>query len=79
MTGTDVARFTHKQSRSYLNHLVPAMSKLFEKVLYVRMYQYLINNNLLVDEQFGFRPRSSTMAANFSLMNEIIDAFNSKI
>jgi len=22
MTGTDVARFTHKQSRSYLNHLV---------------------------------------------------------
>jgi len=22
MTGTDVARFTHNQSRSYLNHLV---------------------------------------------------------
>jgi len=22
MTGTDVARFTHKQSQSYLNHLV---------------------------------------------------------
>jgi len=22
MTGTDVARFTHKQSRSYFNHLV---------------------------------------------------------
>jgi len=22
MTGTDVTRFTHKQSRSYLNHLV---------------------------------------------------------
>jgi len=22
MTGTDVARFTHKQSRSFLNHLV---------------------------------------------------------
>jgi len=22
MTGTDVARFTHKSSRSYLNHLV---------------------------------------------------------
>jgi len=33
MTGTDVARFTHKQSRSYLNHLVdcfvfPAVSSL---------------------------------------------------
>jgi len=27
MTGTDVARFTHKQSRSYLNHLVIQMFK----------------------------------------------------
>jgi hypothetical protein len=35
--------------------LLPSFSKVFEKVLYVRMYQYLINNNILVDEQFGFR------------------------
>jgi hypothetical protein len=34
------------------------------------------NNNILVDEQFGFRPKSSTMAVTFSLINEIIDAFN---
>jgi len=27
MTGTDVARFTHKQSRSYLNHLVCSFPK----------------------------------------------------
>jgi len=27
MTGTDVARFTHKQSRSYLNHLVQSKSR----------------------------------------------------
>ena len=56
--------------------LLPAFSKVFEKVLYVRMYQHLINNNLLVDEQFGFRTNSSTITAAFNLMNEIIDALN---
>jgi hypothetical protein len=56
--------------------LLPAFFKVFEKVLYVRMYQHLINNNILVDEQFGFRTKSSTMAAIFNLINEIIDAFN---
>ena len=55
---------------------LPVFSKVFEKVLYVQMYQHLINNNILADEQFGFRPKSSTMAATLSLINEIIDAFN---
>ena len=32
MTGTDVARFTHKQSRSYLNHLV---------YIYIYIYMYV--------------------------------------
>jgi len=45
--------------------------------LNVRMYQYFINNNnILVEEQFGFRTKSSTMAATFNLINEIIEAFN---
>ena len=56
--------------------LLPAFSKVFEKVLYERIYQHLINNNILVDEQFGFRTKSTTMAATFNLINEIIDAFN---
>ena len=56
--------------------LLPAFSKVFEKVLYVRMYQHLIDNNMLVDEKFGFRTKPSTMAATFDLINEIIDAFN---
>jgi len=57
--------------------LLPAFSKVFENVLYVRIYQHLINNNILVDEEFGFRHKSSTTAATFfSLINEIIEAFN---
>jgi hypothetical protein len=54
----------------------PHFLRFFEKVLYVRMYQHLINNNILVDAQFGFRTNSSTIIATFSLMNEIIDALN---
>jgi len=56
--------------------LLPSFSKVFEKVLYVRMYQHLINNNVLVDEQFGFRTNSSTVTATFNLVNEIIVALH---
>ena len=58
--------------------LLPAFSKVLERVLCVRMYQHLANNSILVDEQFGFRPKSSTMAAAFNLINEVLDALNSK-
>ena len=58
--------------------LLPAFSKVLERVLCVRMYQHLANNSILVDEQFGFRPKSSTMAAAFNLIHEVLDALNSK-
>ena len=58
--------------------LLPAFSKVFEKVIYVRLYQHLANNNILIDEQFGFRPKSSTTAAAYNLINEVLDALNSK-
>ena len=56
--------------------LLASFSNIFEKVLYVRMYQHLNNNNTLVEEQFGFRTNSSSITATFNLMNEIIDALN---
>jgi len=48
----------------------------FSKVLCVRRYQYLINNNIVDNEQFGFRTKTSTMEATFNLINEISNAFN---
>ena len=44
--------------------------------IYVRMYQHLVNNNILINEQFGFRPKSSTTAAAYNLMNEVRDNNN---
>jgi len=58
--------------------LLPAFSNVFEKVIYVRLYQQLANNNILIDEQFGFRPKSSTTAAAYNLINEVLDTLNSK-
>jgi hypothetical protein len=54
------------------------LSKVFEKVICARLYQHLNNHNILVNEQFGFRAQSSTEKATFILINEILEALNSK-
>ena len=35
MTGTDLYKRTHSQSRSYLNHLVPSLGSVFYLCIYV--------------------------------------------
>ena len=54
--------------------LLTAFSKVFEKVIYVRLSQH----SVLMNEQFGFKAKSSTAKATFSLINEILEALNSK-
>ena len=34
---------------------LPIFSKLYEKIIYKRIYSYLITKNILYDKQFGFR------------------------
>ena len=58
--------------------LLTALSKVFEKVIYVRLYQHLISLSILMNEQFGFITISSTAKAIFNLINEILEALNSK-
>ena len=43
--------------------LLPFFSKIIEKIIYKRLYCYLKDNNILVDEQFGFREGSTTEMA----------------
>ena len=49
--------------------LLTAFSKVIEKVIYVRLYQHLINHSVLMTEQFGFKAKSSTAKPTFSLIN----------
>jgi len=67
----------HKKD-SKLNHLnyrpislLSALSKIFEKVLYVRMYNFITNNNLFYGRQYGFRHKHSTNHALISLTENI--------
>jgi hypothetical protein len=59
--------------------LLPAFSKIFEKVVYKRLYHHLTSNNVLVKEQFGFRCNNSTEIAICTLINNILSSLSNKI
>jgi hypothetical protein len=54
--------------------LLTSFSKIFEKVVYNRLYQHINKNHILVKEQFGFRHASSTGNASYSLTKNILTA-----
>ena len=49
----------------------PAFSKIFERAVYNRIFQFLVDNDILFKHQFGFRPGHSTSHAliNLSLIH----------
>jgi hypothetical protein len=42
------------------------------------MKDFCYINNILVEEQFGFRPATSTDKASYRLINEILNAMNQR-
>ena len=59
--------------------LLPICGKRFEKIIFNNLYGYLNENNLLTNNQSGFRPGDSTTNQLLYLVNEIHEAFeNSK-
>jgi hypothetical protein len=57
---------------------LPSFSKIFEKVIYVRLYQHCIENNILSKHQYRYRCNSFTEIATFNLLNEIDGALNER-
>ena len=47
--------------------LLPVFSKIFEKVIYKRLFYHLTSNNILVKEQFVFTCNNSTETAIYTL------------
>ena len=74
-----VARVTpvyKKESKlDYSNYrpisLLSVFSKIFEKSIYVRIYDYLVRYNLIYCKQFGFRASYSTNHALISITEKI--------
>ena len=60
---------------NYLNYrpisLLSAISKIYEKLIYSRIFDYLTKNNLISTKQFGFRSKFSTIHALISLTERI--------
>jgi len=58
--------------------LLTSFSRIFEKVIYSRLYKHICTNNIPVKEQYGFRINSSTEAASYNVINEILKAMNNR-
>lgn len=52
--------------------LLPAISKVFERVIYNQIYDHFQNNNLFYESQYGFRSKHSTEMAALEVIDRII-------
>ena len=62
--------------------LLPTLSKVFERVIHIQLYNYFNNENLLAEQQYGFRAKHSTKLAAIKLVDFIkheIDIENTPI
>ena len=59
--------------------LLLAFPKLVERVRYSRLNQHLIANNILTEEQYGFRKGRSTDHAAHTPVTGILQAWNNKL
>ena len=58
--------------------LLSAFSKIYEKVMYSRMHDFLSNNKVLIENQFGFRRGRSCEHALLTAQNEILTTLSKK-
>ena len=59
--------------------LLTSFSEVLEKIIFDKLIKHVQINNILVEEEFGFRTSSSTDKAAFKLINEILIALNYKL
>ena len=59
--------------------LLPTFSKLLERLMFNRLYNYCKINNILIPEQFGFREHLSTEQAILELQDIIVNNINHKL
>ena len=57
---------------------LPCFSKILEKVMHKRVYDFLTVNNILYDKQFGFRKNHSTNLAIIEVIDKISEAMDDR-
>ena len=58
--------------------ILPALSKILEKLLYNRLEIFINENNILSDSQYGFRKNRSTTSAIIDLNDHVLKNFDKK-
>ena len=58
--------------------LLPIFSKIFEKLMYIRLINFITKNEILMQNQFGFQKNKSTEMAVNAITNQIINSFENK-
>ena len=52
--------------------ILPTISKVFERVIHVQLRDYFCKNNLLCEQQYGFRSKHSTELATIKMMDFLV-------
>jgi hypothetical protein len=60
-------------------YLLTSFSKIFEKVIFNRLHHHLDINNILAQEQYGFRTKLSMDLATFDVINNILLSLSNKL
>jgi hypothetical protein len=58
--------------------LLTSFSKIFEKLIFTRLYNHLCTNEILAKEQYGFRSNSSSENTAYNGINEKTKAMNDR-
>ena len=58
--------------------VLPVFSKILEKIIITRISNFVVQNNILSDNQFGFRHNLSTYMALLKLTDKIVNELNNK-
>ena len=58
--------------------LLPTISKVIEKIIFTQLSTYFNENKLILDNQYGFRPKHSTEYAALELVDRIITDMDKK-
>lgn len=56
--------------------ILPLFSKIYERIMYNRLWSFIKKHNLLYKYQFGFREKHGTDVAMIVLIDKIMSAFN---
>ena len=65
-------------SSNYRQISLPICGKIFEKIVFKHLYNYLISNNLITKNQPGCHPGDSTVNQLIGLVNDIHKSFDSR-